>query len=62
MQFNCSLEINRPIEKVMELFDTPDNMKKWQPDPVSFEHIKGEPGQSGAISKLAYKNGRMNLI
>jgi len=59
MKFNCSVEIDLPRNRVIELFDNPDNMRHWQDGFISFEHYKGEPGQPGAESKIKYEiNGR----
>lgn len=59
MKYSCELIINLPRERVIELFDNPDNMPKWQPGLQSFEPISGEPGQPGAKSRLVYDmNGR----
>jgi hypothetical protein len=61
MKYTCELNINIPRKKVIELFDNPDNLKKWQPELVSFEHMSGEPGQVGAKSKLRYKMGKREV-
>lgn len=59
MKYTCDVTINLPRERVIELFDDPDNMSKWQPGLQSFEHVSGEPGQPGAKSRLVYDmNGR----
>jgi len=55
MKYTSEIEIDLSINKVIELFDNPDNMKKWQPNLLSFEHLSGTPGQAGAKSKLKYK-------
>ncbi len=64
MKYTCELIINLPRQRMIEIFDNPDNMHKWQPGLVSFEHLSGEPGQPGAKSKLLYDmNGRkMEMI
>lgn len=64
MKFKCTVDINQPIDKVIELFDNPDNMGKWQDGFISFEHLEGKPGQPGAKSRVMYDfNGRpMELI
>ncbi|MEM7512913.1 MAG: SRPBCC family protein [Bacteroidota bacterium] len=64
MKYTCEIDLALPISKVIELFDNPDNMSKWQPGLISFEHLSGEPGQPGAKSKLLYDmNGReMEMI
>lgn len=59
MKYTCELVVNLPRQRMIEIFDNPDNMHKWQPGLVSFEHLSGEPGQPGATSKLRYDmNGR----
>lgn len=61
MKYSLEIEIDLPRDRVIELFDNPDNIKKWQPGLVSFEHVSGEPGQVGAKSKLVYKMGKRTI-
>jgi hypothetical protein len=61
MKFTCSVIINRPIDKVVELFDKPENMKEWQDGFQSFEHLSGIPGSPGAKSKIVYQSGRRKI-
>ena len=61
MKYSCSVEIDLPIEKVIELFDNPDNLKEWQDGFVGMEPISGTPGEPGAKSKLTYKSGKQEL-
>lgn len=61
MKYTTEIEINKPIEKVIELFDNADNMSKWMEGLVSFEHLSGTPGQVGAKSKLKFKMGKREL-
>lgn len=61
MDYTTIIDIDLPIQKVIELFDNSDNMKKWQPQLVSFEHMSGDPGKSGAKSKLKYKMGKREI-
>ncbi|QQS35840.1 MAG: SRPBCC family protein [Ignavibacteriales bacterium] len=61
MKYSTEIEINLPVNKVIELFDNPDNMKEWQPGLESFEHLSGTPGQPGAKSKLKYKMGKREI-
>lgn len=61
MKYNCDIEINLPRSRVIELFDSVENLYKWQPGLVSFEHIEGEPGQVGSKSKLNYKMGKRDI-
>jgi hypothetical protein len=43
--------------EVWEVFDNPENMKKWQPSLVKFEPVSRTPGQPGAVSRLTYDEG-----
>ena len=61
MKYTSEITINLPRERVIELFDNPDNMHKWQPGLESFEHISGEAGQPGATSRLKYKMGKREI-
>ena len=56
--YTVSVDIDLPRARVIELFDNPDNMPKWQPGLQSFEHLSCEPGRPGAKSKLVYRNGK----
>ncbi len=59
MKYTTEMTINLPRQRVIELFDAPENMSKWQPGFQSMEHLSGQPGQAGAKSKLVYDmNGR----
>ncbi len=61
MKYTIEVEINQPVNKVIELFDNPDNMKKWMEGLQSFETISGTPGQEGAKSKLHFRMGNREL-
>lgn len=61
MKYTITTTIDLPRNKVIELFDNPDNLPKWQPELQSFEHISGEPGKPGAKSKLKYKMGKREV-
>ncbi|MEM7103139.1 MAG: SRPBCC family protein [Bacteroidota bacterium] len=61
MKYTSIIDLNLPIEKVIELFDNPDNMYQWQPELTNFEHLSGDPGQPGAKSKLTYQNGKRTV-
>lgn len=59
MRYKKEILIDLPRERVIELFDNPENLAKWQEGLQSFETINGEPGQSGAKSLMLYDlNGR----
>lgn len=61
MTFTISIEIEVPLDKLVALFDDPVNLKKWQPDLVSFEAISGTPGHPGARSRLVYQMGKRRV-
>ena len=54
MKYEKELIIDVPRHRVVELMDNSDNLLKWQPGLKRFEHVSGEPGQTGAVSKLVY--------
>jgi hypothetical protein len=61
MKYTTEIEINQPIDKVIALFDNPENMSKWMQGLQSFEHLSGTPGQVGAKSLLRFKMGKRDL-
>ena len=61
MKYTTEIDINKPIEKVIELFDNPDNMDQWMEGLLSFEPLSGTPGQPGAKSKLIFKMGKREI-
>jgi len=61
MKYSEEIVINKPVEKVVELFDNPDNLKKWMEGLQSFEPLSGEPGQPGARSRLKFKMGNREI-
>jgi uncharacterized protein YndB with AHSA1/START domain len=50
-----TVTINKPVEKVWEQFMDPENLKHWLTGFVSAEHISGNAGQPGSVSKLKFK-------
>ena len=61
MKFTCSVEINAPIAKVVELFDSVENLKKWQTGLVSYDHLSGKQGEPGAKSKIVIETGKHRI-
>ena len=60
-EFTVEMEIDLPRDRVIELFDNPDNLYKWQTGLQSFEHISGQPGHPGAKSRLVYLHGKQKI-
>lgn len=54
MKYSCEVVIDRPIDEVIEKFDSTENLYKWQPSLKATEQLSGEPGQPGAKMKLIY--------
>ena len=61
MKYQCSITINLSRDRVVELFDDPENLPKWQEGLVSFTHISGEPGTPGATSDILFQMGKRRL-
>jgi hypothetical protein len=64
MQYSCETIINLPRDKVIELFDNPENLTKWMEGLQTFDHISGDQGKPGAISRLMFdhKGRRLEMI
>ena len=59
--YTSEVVVELPRERVVELFDSSENLYKWQTGLQSFEHVSGEPGQPGAVSLLVFQNGRHRI-
>ena len=64
MKYTCEVTIDKPRADVIKLFDSIDNLYKWQKGLESFEIISGKPGVNGLKSKMIYnENGKkMEMI
>lgn len=61
MKFSLNILINKPLDKVVNAFDNPDNLLKWMDGLQSIETIEGEPGKVGAKSKMFFKMGKREV-
>lgn len=61
MKYTLDIEIDIPLDKIKELFDSEENLYKWQPSLKSHEHLGGTKGQAGAKTKLSYQSGKRKL-
>ena len=61
MKFSVEIIINLPRARVIELFDSTENLYKWQPGLVSLENESGMAGEVGAKSRLEYKMGKREI-
>ena len=61
MKYVSVIDIDLPRPRVVELFDDPENMKKWMQGLQEFTHLSGLPGQIGARSKLLFRMGNRRV-
>ena len=61
MRYEIETILNLPRDRVIELFDSFENLKEWQEGLISHEHLSGEPGQTGAKTKLLYDMGKRRV-
>ena len=54
MKYTTEVTIDLPRQRVVELFDNPDNLPKCQPGLQNFDFLSGKEGQTGAKSLLVY--------
>ena len=54
MKFTCAVEINLPREKVVALWNNPDNLKHWQDGFERFEHLSGTKNTAGSKGIMHY--------
>lgn len=59
MKYTCEVTIFKNRDDVIKLFDSVENLFKWQKGLVSFDVLSGEPGVNGLKSIMVYdKNGQ----
>ena len=61
MRYEIETILNLPRDRVIELFDSFENLKEWQEGLISHEHLSGEPGQTGAKTQLLYNMGKRRV-
>ncbi len=61
MTYTSEIIIHLPRLKVIDLFDSTENLHKWQLGLKSFEAISGEPGQEGSSSRMVYEGRKGDL-
>ena len=62
MKYTTEIGINLPREKVIELFDNPENWSKWQLGLKSYNQLEGYAGQEGSTSKMIYTGRKSDLV
>jgi hypothetical protein len=62
MKYTTEVTIHLSREKVIEMFDSTENLHEWQPGLKSFEPLSGEPGKEGSQSTLVYDGRKGDLV
>ena len=62
MKYTTEISINLPRVRVIELFDNPDNLPKWQEGLKSFVQLEGKAGHEGSSSKMVYSMRKSDLV
>ena len=58
MQYTCFVDIDLPIDMVVQLWKDEDNFKEWQDGFKSIEHLSGIPNAPGAIARIILEDKR----
>lgn len=61
MKYSNHVIINKPLSRVIELFDSEENLYKWMEGLQSYEHVSGEPGKEGAVAKMRFIMGKRDI-
>ncbi len=61
MNYTCSIEINLPITKVIELWSNETFFNEWQDGFQSITVIEGKPGAVGTKSKILLQQGKRKM-
>lgn len=54
MKFTCTVDINAPLEKVAAIYGDISQRTNWQKNTLSYEVLRGEPGEVGAKSLIRF--------
>jgi len=61
MKYSNEMMIDLPVDRVVELFDNPENLKKWQPGLIDYQPLSGIPGEPGAKSRLKFQTQKRRV-
>lgn len=62
MKYSGHIDIDKPLEEVVDFFSDSENQVKWQDGFIRKEQLKGTGRESGAQIKLYYKYGNRDMI
>lgn len=57
MKYSLHVDIDLPRDAVLDCFNDPHNLPKWQSDLLELEPVEGIPGQPGSKTRLVYRIG-----
>ncbi len=58
MKYTCTIEIDKPIDEVVALWENEAHFKEWQDGFKRIEHLSGTPNEIGAKSKIILEDKR----
>lgn len=61
MKYTVEIDIDKPLDKVISLFDDPNNLANWMEGLQNTEHLSGEIGKAGAKSKMTFLQGKRKI-
>ena len=61
MKIKGFIDINKPKDRVAELFADPDNLKHYQDGFLRKELVSGQAGHDDAVSKMYYQYGKKEM-
>lgn len=61
MKYSCQIDIDRPRDRVLELFEDPESLKHWQDGLEVFEPLSENRTAKGAQTRLVYKMGKRDI-
>lgn len=61
MKFKCSVEIESPIERVVQLFLDQSQRAEWQDGYLRAEPVSGSPGEVGSVTRLFFESKRHKM-
>ncbi len=62
MKYTTTIEIDRPLEQVIELFRNPENNYHWMEGLQNMEQLSGNPLQTGSQARLTFKMGKRIIV
>jgi hypothetical protein len=62
MEFKIGININQPADIVNQALMESENAPRWTSDLEKFEVVKGEPGLTGSIAHLHYRQGGRSYV